>query len=162
VPPISLSQFLKRSTTYESLPAPFSPALRRAAWWGIALCAASLCVYLFLPIEAIPLDADAFFILGEQFNAVISWIGNNISPLVISSLLGNIFGILLLICSRGLKQAKGEGHILAFIVVVIGLLCSLPLVASLTIVAITLVVQLLISVVVIGFLFAVLFGAFSH
>ena len=170
VPPISLSQFLKRSTTYESMPAPISPALRRATWWGIVLCAASLCIYLLLLGVAVSWHVSEFFLLlGEQFALILSWTYSYITPFVLLSLLGIMLSIVLIAASGGLKQVKRGGHILAFIVVLIGVICSLPLVAALTIVAINViayltivVVQLVIALVVIGVLFGMLFGAFSH
>lgn len=170
VPPISLSQFLSRSTTYENLPAPISPVLRRATWWGLALCAVSLLIYPVLSVEAISwYDSSFFLLLGEQFGAIVYWINNHIAPFVLLSLLGIVFSISLIAASGGLKQAKKAGHVLAFIIVIVGVICSLPLVAALTIVAINViayvviaVVQLVIAVVVIGVLFGMLFGAFTH
>jgi hypothetical protein len=164
VRPVSLSRFLRHSRTYESMPAPISRGLRRAAWWGIALCAVSLCIYLLLPIESIAPDIDTSIILGEQLAAIAFWTGSRVAALLILSILGAICGIAVLIASRGLREAKAAGHFTAFMVVVIGILCSLPWVAALTILVINVIVGVFMAVagaiIFLLILFAILAAAF--
>ena len=160
MPPVSLSRFLKRSTTYESMPAPISKGLRRATWWGIALCAISVVLYLLLPIEAVAENTGSGIILGEQLVAIASWTVGRVAPLLALSILGTMCGIAVLIGSKGLKQAKKAGHVTAFMVVVLGVLCSLPWVAALTILVINLIVGLVVVAVAIVALFAMLAALF--
>jgi len=165
---IDLAQFMSKTSVYENLPVPFSPALRRATWWGIGLCGFSFLVYLLMFRGwAGSWDAErVFLVLGNQFNSIVSWIESISTLLVTLGLLGFIGGLALVGWTHGLKQGTRGWHVVAFVVVAMGFCCALPFIWLITIGAINLIVGIVMGIVMLVFglaaialIMAFMFGA---
>jgi len=105
LPGMSLKAFMEQTTTYENLPAPFSPRLRQGAWTGMALTLIGTIVVLLLSEFGGNIFPSFFFILSAQRDTYLHWMTQ--SPLIayIDGLLFG-FGVVLLIQTRNLRRGR--------------------------------------------------------
>ncbi len=118
-PGISLRSFMENTITYEDMPAPLTPLLRRGAWIGIGVIAA--CTLLALFISAMGYDASrSLLILGGQLYAYLNWLIGSAWLFWVDILL-LAASVVLLVVTRGLKQGKQLYHRSAFALFLCGL-----------------------------------------
>lgn len=152
-PGISLRSFMEHTTTYEDMPAPFTPLLRRGAWIGIGVIAA--CTLLTLLIGAIGYGASkSLLILSGQLYAYMDWlIGSSwlfwVNVLLLAS------SVALLIVTRGLKQGKQLYHRLAFAMFLCGMANIAMFLFPIVVVGINLILVLIIIAAILAILTAI-------
>ena len=145
---------MEHTTTYEDMPVPLTPLLRRGAWIGIGVIAA--CTLLTLLIGAMGYGASRVLpILGGQLYSYLDWLIGSawlfwVNVLLLAS------SVALLVVTRGLKQGKQLYHRLAFALFLGGIVNITMFLFPLVVLGINLILLLIIIAVALGIIAAII------